>query len=168
MFFFFPFLIKWCNKLKSWKCFVYKEKEKRGSARDELSCLGKQGKSYNSMKVVSCRIPFVWVCFGKSYVTTHSTLITCTPKLSYICPFFFRISRTISFHWSPEPRSLGLPKRERGKKDPGSSWSRVLVTNLCSWEESQLFRILSPLVFVTYKTDLVSLWVTLESSFSTT
>ena len=35
-------------------------------------------------------------------------------------------------------------QRERGKEDPGSGWSLVLVTTLCSWEGSQLFRILSP------------------------
>ena len=42
-------------------------------------------------------------------------------------------------------------QRDRGKKDPVSGWSRVLVTNLSSWERSQFIIVLLPLLFVTYK-----------------
>ena len=56
-----------------------------------------------------------------------------------------------------QPRSQGLSsshKREWSKKDPGSGWSRALVTKLSSWEGYQFFRKLSPLAFVTSKTRL--------------
>mgnify|MGYP000509553994 CR=1 FL=1 len=44
---------------------------------------------------------------------------------------------------------ISPPQRERGKKDPGSGWSRVLVTNLSSREGSQFIKVLSSLPFVT-------------------
>ena len=44
---------------------------------------------------------------------------------------------------------ISPPQREREKKDPGSGWSRVLVTNLSSREGSQFIKVLSPLPFVT-------------------
>ena len=48
------------------------------------------------------------------------------------------------------PRSfISPPQRERGKKDPGSGWSHVLVTNLSSREGSQFIKVLSPRPFVT-------------------
>ena len=43
---------------------------------------------------------------------------------------------------------ISPPQRERGKKDPGSGWSRVLVTNLSSREWSQFIKVLSPRPFV--------------------
>ena len=61
---------------------------------------------------------------------------------------------------------ISPPQREQGKKDPGSGWSRVLVTNLSSWEGPQLFRILTPLVFFISKTDFASFRATMESSLS--
>ena len=61
---------------------------------------------------------------------------------------------------------MSPPHRQQGKKDPGSGWSHVLVTNLSSWEGSKFRTILSLLAFATYKADLVSLRTTLESSFS--
>ena len=49
------------------------------------------------------------------------------------------------------PRVFYLPTPgERGKKDPRSGWSRVLVTNLSSWEGSHFIKVLSPLLFVTF------------------
>ena len=63
---------------------------------------------------------------------------------------------------SKRRRAFDTPQMEREKKDPGSGWSRVLVTNLCSWEWSQFLRMLLPLLFVTCKGDLVSLRATLE------
>ena len=69
-----------------------------------------------------------------------------------------------------QPRSQGLfiapRQRERGKKDPGSGWSRVLVTSLSSRERFQFFKILLAFVFLTSKTKCVSLRATLESSVS--
>ena len=44
------------------------------------------------------------------------------------------------------------PQRERGKKDPGSGWSRISVTNLSLSEGSQFIRVMSPLLSVTNKT----------------
>ena len=64
------------------------------------------------------------------------------------------------------PRVFYLPTpRERGNKDPGSGWSRVLVPNLSSWEGSHFIKVLSPLLFVTsyYKP---ALWATMENSLS--
>jgi len=58
------------------------------------------------------------------------------------------------------------PQRELGKKDPGSGWSRVLVTNLYYWEGSQIFGILSPLVFVSSKSYFASLRAISESFLS--
>ena len=55
-------------------------------------------------------------------------------------------------------------QRERGKKDPGSGWSRVLVTNLSSREGFQFIKVLSPRPFVTSSEPV--LWATMESSFS--
>ena len=67
-----------------------------------------------------------------------------------------------------QPRSQGLsspqPQRERGKKDPGSGWSRVLVTNLSSREGFQFIKVLSPRPFVTSSEP--ALVGTMESSFS--
>ena len=59
----------------------------------------------------------------------------------------------------PRPQSLLSPhfKRKQRDEDPGSGWSRVLMTNLSLLEESHIIRLLSPLVFVTPKADFVSL-----------
>ena len=60
-------------------------------------------------------------------------------------------------NYAIQPRSQGLSsshKRGWSKKDPGSGWSRALVTKLSSWEGYQFFRKLSSLAFVTLKTRL--------------
>ena len=59
---------------------------------------------------------------------------------------------------------ISPPQRERRKKDPGSGWSHVLVTNLSSREGFQFIKVLSPRPFVTSSEP--ALWATMESSFS--
>ena len=44
---------------------------------------------------------------------------------------------------------ISPPQRKLEKKDPGSGWSRVLVTHLFSREGSQFIKVLSPRPFVT-------------------
>ena len=102
-----------------------------------------------------------------SYCVLDYLLISTNRQLAKDCA---RRSKMTSCHfgewrWVPtllKVYSHGLssrpPKGEWGKKDPGSGWSRALVTNLSSWEGLQLFRILTPLVFVTSKADFASLW----------
>ena len=89
----------------------------------------------------------------------------CLPVLKSLVPLLPELDSTKScYHYTKysvtypdQPRSQGLSsshKREWSKKDPGSGWSRALVTKLSSWEGYQLFRKLSPLAFVTSKTRL--------------
>ena len=51
---------------------------------------------------------------------------------------------------------MSPPHKKQGKKDPGSGWSHVLVTNLSSWKGSKFLTILSLLAFATYKLSLSS------------
>ena len=62
---------------------------------------------------------------------------------------------------------ISPPQRERGKEDPGSGWSRVLVTNLFSWEGSQFIRLSSRLVFVRSKPDSLGNLGKLSFDFAT-
>ena len=55
----------------------------------------------------------------------------------------------LCFNLAPRVFYLSPPQRESAKKDPGSGWLRVSVTNLSSWEGSHVIKVLSPLLFVT-------------------
>ena len=86
------------------------------------------------------------ICLLASMVMRNPLLL----KMRHISFLMFSVSLGVA-----QPRSQGLSsshKREWSKKDPGSGWSRALVTKLSSWEGYQFFRKLSPLAFVTSKT----------------
>ena len=61
------------------------------------------------------------------------------------------------------PRVFYLTPRERRKKDPGSGWSRVLVTNLSSWRGPILSKYCRRCCLLPPEP---ALWVTMENSLS--
>ena len=87
----------------------------------------------------------------------HLLLLHLLLLLLFLLMFIFIFIFPLSLIFN-QRRSQGIlsppppPQRERGKKDLGSGWSRILVTNLSLSVGSQFIRVLSLLLFVPYET----------------
>ena len=102
----------------------------------------------------------------KKSIRTGTNVEWAANKVKVDSKYYFFVVRGVRKNNNLVPRIFHLPTpMERGKKDPGSGWSRDLVTNLSSWEGFQFIKLLSPLLFVTSYYKLAP-WATMENSLS--